>query len=127
MLLIDSAVIIFAALCLQPANKLYAVVTVFITSRVIDAIIEGINFAKALFIISDKSEKIAQRILSELDRGVTSLKGTGMYTGKGKNVLFCVVHRAQIPLLKQIVTSEDEKAFIILTDVREVLGEGFGQ
>lgn len=128
LLLIDSAVIIFAAAVFSSLRiGLYAVVTVFITSRVIDAIIEGINFAKALFIISDKSEKIAQRILSELDRGVTSLKGTGMYTGKGKNVLFCVVHRAQIPLLKQIVTSEDEKAFIILTDVREVLGEGFGQ
>lgn len=128
LLMIDSAVIIFASVVFNSLRiGLYAVVTVFITSKVIDAIIEGINFAKALFIISDKSEKIAQRILTELNRGVTSLKGAGMYTGKEKNVLFCVVHRAQIPLLKQIVKSEDEKAFIILTDVREVLGEGFGQ
>jgi len=126
LLLLDCTVIVFATAVFKSLRiGLYAVVTVFISSRVIDAIIEGINFAKALFIISDKSEKITQRILRELDRGVTSLKGTGMYTGKEKNVLLCVVHRAQIPLLKQIVTSEDENAFVILTDVREVLGEGF--
>lgn len=128
LLLIDCAVIVLAAVFFKSFRLgLYAVVTVFISSRIIDAIIEGINFAKALFIISEKSEKISQRILVELDRGVTSLKGTGMYTRKEKNVLLCVVNRAQIPLLKQIVKSEDEKAFIILTDVREVLGEGFGQ
>lgn len=125
-LLIDSVVILFAAVVFNSLRLgLYAVVAVFISSKVIDAIVEGINFAKALFIISEKSEQIGDRILYELDRGVTALKGTGMYTRREKNVLFCVVHRTQLPLLREIVREEDENAFIILTDVREVLGEGF--
>lgn len=126
LLLIDSVIIVFAAVIFNSLRLgLYAVVTVFTSSKVVDAIVEGINFAKALFIISEKSEKIGDKILYELDRGVTALKGTGMYTRREKNVLFCVVHRAQIPLLKKIVREADENAFIILTDVREVLGEGF--
>ena len=63
--------------------------------------------------------------MKELDRGVTALSGIGMYTGSDKQVLLCVVLRGQIVRLKTIVSQIDEKAFIILTDVREVLGEGF--
>lgn len=126
LLFIDAAVVIFAAISFNSfLLAMYAIVTLFIASKVIDAILEGVNFAKALFIISDKSEEIAKRILSDLDRGVTGLKGKGMYTGNEKQVLFCVVHRRQIPELKMIVKKIDEKAFIILTDIREVLGEGF--
>jgi len=97
----------------------------FISSKVIDAILEGVNFAKAVLIISDHSEDIAERIMNDLDRGVTALEGTGMYTGNNKKVLLCVLNRGQISMLKSIVKSIDQKAFIILADVREVLGEGF--
>ncbi len=126
LLLIDAAVIVFAAVTFRSFRiALYAAATLFVASTVIDALIEGVNFAKALFIISENPEEISRRILTELDRGVTALKGLGMYTGRDKNVLFCVVHRSQLPLLKKTVKSVDEKAFLILTDVREVLGEGF--
>ncbi|HAA42845.1 MAG TPA: hypothetical protein DCE02_02405, partial [Ruminiclostridium sp.] len=126
LLLIDFGVILFAAVAFQSFRiALYAIVSLYISSKVIDVILEGVGFAKALFIISDMSDKIAPRILKELDRGVTALSGIGMYTGSDKQVLLCVVHRGQIVRLKTIVSQIDEKAFIILTDVREVLGEGF--
>lgn len=126
LLFIDSCVIIFAAVAFNSfLLALYAIISLFISSKVIDAILEGVNFAKAVFIISDKSDEIAKLILSELERGVTALKGTGMYTGIDKQVLYCVLQRGQIPLLKQLVKKTDPKAFVILTDIREVLGEGF--
>lgn len=126
LLFVDAGVVIFAAIAFNSFSlALYAIVTLFISSRLIDAILEGVNFAKALFIISDESDKIAERVLIDLDRGVTALKGTGMYTKKDKEVLLCVVHRSQLPQLKEIVKSIDEKSFVVLADIREVLGEGF--
>lgn len=126
LLFIDSSVIIFAAVSFGSFQlALYAIVTLYISSKVIDAILEGVNFAKAVFIISDKSEEISCQIMKKLERGVTALKGTGMYTGISRTVLFCVVHRGQLTQLKEIVKEIDKKAFVILTDVREVLGEGF--
>ncbi|MCX8131274.1 MAG: YitT family protein [Clostridia bacterium] len=126
LLFVDTSVIIFAAVAFRSfILALYAIVTLYVSSQVIDAILEGVNFAKAVFIISDKSEEIADKILVDLDRGVTALKGTGMYTRNDKNVLLCVLHRGQLSLLKEIVREVDSKAFIILTDIREVLGEGF--
>jgi uncharacterized membrane-anchored protein YitT (DUF2179 family) len=126
LLFIDACIIIFAAVVFKSfIIGLYAIVTLFIMSKVIDAILEGVNFAKAVYIISDKSDEIAGKILYDLDRGVTALKGTGMYTGKDREVLMCVLYRAQISQVKQIVKAIDPDAFIILADVREVLGEGF--
>ncbi|HHW00303.1 MAG TPA: YitT family protein [Clostridiaceae bacterium] len=126
LLFIDTSVIIFAAISFGSFQlALYAIVTLYISSQVIDAILEGVNFAKAVFIISDKSDEISQKLMTTLDRGVTALKGTGMYTGNDREVLLCVVHRGQLKQLKEIVNDIDKKAFVILTDVREVLGEGF--
>ena len=76
-------------------------------------------------IISENSELIAKRLLEEVDRGVTGLNGKGMYSKQDKTVLLCVVKREEIPVVKDIVKSCDEKAFVLLIDVREVLGEGF--
>lgn len=126
LLIVDTSIIILAAIVFKSFQLgLYAIVTLFISSKVIDALLEGVNYAKAVFVISDHSENISARILYDLDRGVTALDGTGMYTGSNKKVLLCVVNRGQIPVLKNIVKSVDQNAFIILADVREVLGEGF--
>ena len=125
-LFIDTAAIIFAAVSFNSfLLALYAVIALYVSSKAIDAVLEGVNFAKAVFIISDKPEEIASRILKDIDRGVTALKGKGMYTGFDKEVLLCVLHRGQLPILKLIVKEVDEKAFVILTDIREVFGEGF--
>jgi len=126
LLFIDTSIIVFASVVFGSVILgLYAITTLFISSKVIDAIIEGVNYAKAVLIISDRSQEISDRILSDLDRGVTALKGKGMYTGNDKQVLLCIVERGQIPRLKEIVSNIDKRAFVILTDIREVLGEGF--
>lgn len=126
LLCLDGAVIVFAAISFNSIIiGLYSIITIFIMTKVIDAIMEGVNFSKCVFVISEKSDIIADKILNDIDRGVTALKGTGMYTRKDKEVLFCVLDRSQIPRLKEIVKDIDEKAFVILTDAREVLGEGF--
>ena len=108
---------------LKPA--LYAIVAIFITSKVSDALMEGMKYSKVAYIISDKSEEIAAAILKELERGVTALDARGMYSGNRKDVLFCVVSRKEIAQLKELVVGHDAQAFVIVSDAREVLGEGF--
>ena len=126
LMVIDGIVVIFAAVAFKSfLLGLYAIVTIYITSKVIDAILEGVDYAKAVFIISNHSQIISQKIIKEIDRGVTGLSGTGMYTGDDKQVLLWVLDRTQIPKLKALVKSVDPDAFVIMTDVREVLGEGF--
>ncbi len=106
-------------------KALYSVIAVFISSKVIQALLEGLSFAKAAFIISDQSELIARMLLEKINRGATGLNGKGMYTGHSKNVLLSVVSSKEVILLKELVRSVDEKAFVIVADVREVMGEGF--
>ncbi|ACL77214.1 YitT family protein [Ruminiclostridium cellulolyticum] len=126
LLAIDAIIIMFAIIVFNSILiGLYSLVSLFITIKVIDAIVEGVNYARAFFIISEKQEEISRRLLVELDRGVTELKGRGVYSGKDKNILLCVAARSQVQQLKEIVYEIDKNAFMILTDVREVLGEGF--
>lgn len=125
MLLLDAVIIFSGVFIFGMEATLYAVISVFITAKVIDAILDGLHFSKAAFIISEHYKPIAENIMAELDRGVTGLDGEGMYTGLQKNVLFCVVSKREIVKLKELVKLADPKAFIIVTDVREVLGEGF--
>ena len=108
---------------LKPA--LYAIVAIFITSKVSDALMEGMKFSKASFIITDCYKEIADAIMTQLDRGLTGLDATGMYSGDKKTVLYCVVSKKEIVELKDIVAKIDPKAFVIVTDAREVFGEGF--
>jgi len=126
LLFMDGLVIIFAAIVFNSVKLgLYAAMTLYVSTKTIDAYLEGIRFSKSLLIISDNSEQIAQRLLEEVDRGVTGLSGKGMYSRQDKTVLLCVVKREEIPVVKDIVRSCDEKAFVLLMDAREVLGEGF--
>ena len=108
---------------LKPA--LYAIVAIFITSKVSDALMEGMKYSKAAFIITDYYKEIADAIMTQLDRGLTGLDATGMYSGDTKTVLYCVVSKKEIVELKDIVAKIDPKAFVIVTDAREVFGEGF--
>ena len=108
-------------------NAMYAIIAEFITSKVLDLVLEGFIFSKSVFIISNKPDLIANKILNDLKRGVTSLKGQGMYTRKDKNVLFCVLNAREIFKLKAMIKEIDENAFIIVNDAQEVLGNGFRQ
>ena len=105
--------------------SMYAIVSIFIASKVTDTILEGMKFSKAAYIITDKYEEVSQLIMDTLDRGVTGLEARGMYSGARKCMLYCVVSKKQIVLLKELVHQIDQDAFVIVGDVREVLGEGF--
>lgn len=123
--LFDLVVLTVIAVLFGLEKALYSLVTVFIFSQVVDRIIEGVDEAKAIIIISQATEPITQAILLELDRGATIIKGVGGYTKEEKNVLYVVVGRHQLLSLKKIVKTIDPHAFVIVNDVREVLGEGF--
>lgn len=122
---VDFLVVVAAAIFLGLSQALYAVVALAVSARVIDLVQEGLNTAKAVLIISDHSHEISRRILEVMDRGVTLLNGKGAYTGNEKDVILCVVRRTQITQVKEITNSFDPAAFVLVADVREVMGEGF--
>ena len=104
---------------------LYALVAVYITSKISDWIIGGMHYSKAAYIISQESERIADAILRTLDRGVTGIHAEGMYSRRRTNMLYCVVSPGEVPRLKQLVQQLDPTAFVIISEVNEVTGEGF--
>ena len=125
LLCIDATIIFVGILVFGVKPTLYAIMSVFIVSRVIGAVVDGFDFAKAVFIISDKYDEIGNSILNIIDRGATSLDAKGMYTKNEKNVIFCVVKQKQIPELKDMVADIDENAFVVIANVSEVMGRGF--
>lgn len=123
---IDFFVVLVAGLVFkQPEISLYSIISLFTSIKMLDFVQEGLGYAKAFYIISNQPEEISRQVIKELDRGVTALSGKGMYTMEERDVLLCVVQRSQVNRLKEIVQSIDPKAFVILSEVREVLGEGF--
>ncbi|KGG80513.1 membrane protein [Caloranaerobacter azorensis H53214] len=126
MMSIDLCVVTIAGIVNKKLEtSLYSIITLYIIVKVIDSILEGLGYAKAFFIISQYPDKIGNTILEKLNRGVTVLKGRGMYTGKDRDVLLCVVNRSQVTKLKEIVHQIDKNAFVMVADIYEVLGEGF--
>jgi len=122
---VDSSIILIGLLVFGPIAAMYAVVAVFVSTKVTDAAIEGLSFSKAAFIISQESDAIADGITKELNRGVTEMPSRGRYSKQDQTMLLCVVPAKEIVNLKQLVHAIDKNAFVIVTDVREVLGEGF--
>ena len=122
---VDGLIVAVGMLVFGIRIALYSIVAVYITSRVMDRILDGLKFAKMLYIISEMPETIAGAVIKELERGVTALKGKGMYSGNGKEVLMCAVSRKEAVVVLQMVKSLDPDAFVIVSDVREVRGEGF--
>jgi uncharacterized membrane-anchored protein YitT (DUF2179 family) len=125
LLSIDALVIFLAGIFFNIELALYAMIGLFTTTKLIDVIQEGLGYAKAAFIISDNTVEISNAVLNELNRGATLLKGQGVYTGDTKNVLLVVVSRAEVTRLKSIVNETDARAFVIVTNIHEAIGEGF--
>lgn len=125
MQVMDAAIVIAGLYVFGLRSTLYAVVSIFVMTKVSDAFLEGFKNSKAALIITNHHEEVAQRLMDELDRGVTGMDAKGMYTQNYKCVLYCVVSRKEIVRLKEIVNDVDPEAFVIVSDVREVLGEGF--
>ena len=125
LLAIDGIVIILAGIVFNVEAALFALITVFVTSKVIDVVQEGISYTRAAYIISEKNSEIADTINRVLERGVTSLMGKGTFTDTERQVLLCVVSQREVTGLKDLVYDIDPSAFMIVSDVHEVLGEGF--
>lgn len=125
-LIVIDGIIIAAGIAVFGIHKaLYAAIAIYIATKVSDGILEGFKFAKMAFIISDEYQNIAQEIMSTMDRGVTGISATGMYSNADKKMLFCVVGKKEIVTIAEIAKRWDPDAFIIVSDAREVLGEGF--
>lgn len=125
MLAIDSTIILVGLVIFGPVKAMYAIISVFISSKVITNVLEGMNYAKAAFIMSEKSEEIAEAIMNKLPRGVTGIKAKGMYTRNDKDMLFVVVSQKEITRLRKMIGEIDKNAFVTIADVKEVLGQGF--
>ncbi len=125
MQVLDAMIVLFGLYMFGLKAGMYAIVAIFVTTKVSDGLMEGFKYSKSAFIITDHYEAVADRVLQELDRGLTGLYAKGMYSGTDKCMLYCVVSKKQIVELKDIVSEIDPDAFVIVSDVREVLGEGF--
>lgn len=125
MFVIDAVIIGIGLYLFEAKRGMYAIIAVFIATKMIDAILEGLSFAKAAFIISNQPISISNKIMDTISRGVTGITAIGMYTNEAKNMLLCVVSKKELVQVKTVVSQVDPKAFVIVADVREVLGEGF--
>ena len=124
---LDFLVVIAAAFTISGEKALYALINIYVCSKVIDGVMVGFGGNKACFIMTGAWEKVTQRVMDEVGRGVTYLEARGAYSGKSQPVVMCVTSRQEMTALKRIVQEEDEKAFMFITDAHETLGEGFSR
>lgn len=125
MQILDGIVVLAGLYVFGIRPGMYAIVAIFVATKVTDIVLEGFRYSKAAYIITNKHEEIAKRIMEDIDRGVTGIHAMGMYTGDEKCVLYCVVSMREIIEVEELVREIDPNAFVIVSDVREVLGEGF--
>ncbi|MBE5938240.1 MAG: YitT family protein [Lachnospiraceae bacterium] len=122
---IDSAVVISGAVVFGLSNALYAIIAVYVAAKVMDAVISGPNYAKMIMIITDKHIKLADDIFRDVNRGVTGIEVTGMYSKEIKYMLMCVASKRESIRILKITRDSDPFAFVMIADIKEILGEGF--
>lgn len=125
-LLVDAVVIVIGGIVFKNVEAmLYSVLSVVVSSAVLDMVLYGRDGAKLIYIVSDRYEEIARRIMEEVDIGVTYLKGIGGYEKKEKNVILCVVKKPSAHKVEEIIKQEDTAAFMIISSASEIYGEGY--
>jgi len=124
-LLTDSAIMFVAGLVFSWENALYAIVMLYVSGLTAQAVTEGESVLRTALIITHQPENVSQRILEEMERGVTVMNATGAYTGETRTVLYVVVSRAEIAQIKALVHEADPRAFMVIGHAHEALGEGF--
>ena len=125
-LIMDFLVVLASAFVFQDIDRaFYSAMEVFVASTLLDLVLYGKDGAKLIYIISDKSEKIAARLLDELNIGVTYMEGQGAYSGKEKKVIMCVTRKQMAPRAEEIVKEEDPNTFMIVSSASEIYGEGY--
>lgn len=124
-LLTDAVVILSAGFVFGWEKALYAIITLYVSGLVVDGTLEGAGTVRTALIVTSRTEAVYDRILHEMERGVTLLHGTGAYTMDPRPVMYCVITRSEIQQLKTIVHEVDPEAFMVIGVAHEALGEGF--
>lgn len=122
---LDSIIILLGMAVFGIEQGMYAIASVFLTSKWVNAILQGVSFSRGALIISKEWKKIGNTLLQQADRGVTAFHGKGLYSNEEKEILLCVFAANELVKVKEIVSEIDRNAFVLITDVTEVLGEGF--
>ena len=126
MLVLDGLIVLLSGVSYGEVEAImYALIVIFLTSKVIDYVLYGAEHSKMLMIVSDKSREIADVIMADFMRGVTVLQGKGGFSDKPKEVLWCTVRASQVRNINRTVRKIDPKAFTVICDAGEVIGEGF--
>lgn len=124
--IIDSIIVLLSLFVFGSVDTvLFAALTVFVTSRVLDLVLYGSEEARMIFVISDEAETIAEAFMQELQRGVTYLHGQGAYTGRDKKIMLCIMRKRQAPDAVAIIKDIDSHAFLIIASASEIYGEGY--
>lgn len=124
-LITDSLILLLGGLTYSWRNALYAIIMLFISGMAAEVTTEGPNVVRTAFIITTNPDDVSRLILADLERGVTSLDATGVYTGTKRSMLYCVITRSEVSVLKSLVLEADPGAFIVIGQAHEVFGEGF--
>lgn len=123
---IDSVIVLFGLIAFGDWKiPLYSWIAIFITGKVIDAVLQGVSYDKTLFIISQKHKEIRDKIINDLNRGGTYIKGNGMYDNEEKTIIFTVVNRREMAILEDYISQIDPMAFLTVIDANEIIGKGF--
>lgn len=126
MIYVDSTIVLISWVAFQdPMIPLISWVIIFITGKVVDVIIEGVNYDKTLIIISNQHQAIRDKIVNDLNRGGTFVKGKGMFNGSDKTIIYTVVNRRELTILQSFINEVDPNAFLTVINANEVLGDGF--
>ena len=122
---IDAVIFLAVAVLFRPEMAMYAMIYMFIATRVVDLVQEGLSHSKSVMVVTTSPQKIAEEIMAKLERGVTLFQATGAFSGEAKQVVYCVINRTELSQVKKIVRDQDPQAFLAISEVPEVVGEGF--
>jgi len=125
-MIVDSSIVLTSLIAFGDWRlPLYSWITIFVISKVVDIVLQGISYDKTLFIVSDKYEEIKDKILNDIHRGGTIIKGNGMYNGAEKHIIFTVVNRRELAMVEEYINQIDPNAFLTVINANEILGQGF--
>jgi len=126
MIAVDSSIVLIGLFVFGDWKvPLYSLIVIFVTGKVIDVVLQGINYDKTIFIVSDKYQQIKDKIINDLNRGGTYIKGNGMYNNSDKTIIFTVLNRRELAILQGYINQIDPKAFLTVVNANEILGNGF--
>ncbi|MCR8849253.1 YitT family protein [Rossellomorea sp. SC111] len=125
MFVFDIVVVLGSSFVIGIENTMYTGISIYISTKILDYLIDGFDTRKAVTIISQDTDAIAEKVSAEMDRGITIINARGHYSKSSKDILYVVINKQELFLLKKMIQQIDEKAFVVVHDVRDVFGEGF--